>query len=409
MTQPSDTGVPADANQPTNPSAAADVSSTPAQQAEPHDDEDDDAEAAERNAKRRRMGRIFLGVLAVAAVAGAWKFIEYRTYGQYFEETDDAYVKADSVDISSKLAGFVRAVAVHENQPVAQGALLVQIDPSDYDSTLAQAQAQIDVARAGEEATRAQAVAAQSAVAQAQAALSAAERDLAYLNGEVARYTPLAATGAEPAQVLAQLKTNRDKAAADVAAKRAGLQQARDQVNAVKAQVGQSSAQIEAARAQADNARTNLSQTRLAAPIDGTVASKTVRVGQFVQPGQRLMTVVPDHLYIDANFKETQIGLMRVGQPVSIEVDALPGVEFRGHVESLTPGTGATFSLIPPQNATGNFTKIVQRVPVRVSIDGGPEARKVLRPGLSVKVTIDTRSAKDSIKKIEEEQKKADK
>lgn len=409
MTQPSDTGVPADANQPTNPSAAADVSSTPAQQAEPHDDEDDDAEAAERNAKRRRMGRIFLGVLAVAAVAGAWKFIEYRTYGQYFEETDDAYVKADSVDISSKLAGFVRAVAVHENQPVAQGALLVQIDPSDYDSTLAQAQAQIDVARAGEEATRAQAVAAQSAVAQAQAALSAAERDLAYLNGEVARYTPLAATGAEPAQALAQLKTNRDKAAADVAAKRAGLQQARDQVNAVKAQVGQSSAQIEAARAQADNARTNLSQTRLAAPIDGTVASKTVRVGQFVQPGQRLMTVVPDHLYIDANFKETQIGLMRVGQPVSIEVDALPGVEFRGHVESLTPGTGATFSLIPPQNATGNFTKIVQRVPVRVSIDGGPEARKVLRPGLSVKVTIDTRSAKDSIKKIEEEQKKADK
>lgn len=365
---------------------------------------DEEAERAERNAKRKRMGRVFLVVLAVAAIIGTWKLVEYRTTGRYFQSTDDAYVKADSVDISSKLAGFVRAVPVSENQLVAQGALLVQIDPADYDSNLAQAQAQIDVARAGEAATRAQVTEAQSGVAQAQAALVAAERDLAYLGGEVARYTPLAATGAEPAQTLAQLKSNRDKAAADVAAKRAALQQARDRIAAVQAQVGQSAAQIEAARAQADNARTNLSQTKLTAPIAGDIASKTVRVGQFVQPGQRLMTVVPEHLYIDANFKETQIGLMRPGQPVTIEVDALSGVEFHGHVESLTPGTGATFSLIPPQNATGNFTKIVQRVPVRIAIDDGPESRKVLRPGLSVTVSVDTRSAKDSIEKIKQEQ-----
>lgn len=406
MTEPSDTGLPAEGNPPTNSPAAAAPGDTPspAPQDTAHETGENEAERTARNASRQRLGRIFLALLAVAAIAGAWKFIEYRSYGRYFEETDDAYVKADSIDISSKLAGFVRAVAVSENQRVAQGALLVEIDPSDYDSRFAQAKAQIDVARAGEEAARAQAVAAQSAVAQAQAALSASERDLAYLNGEVSRYTPLAATGAEPAQVLAQFRTNRDKAAADVAAKRAALQQARDQVNAVKAQVGQSSAQIEAAQAQANNARTDLLQTRLPAPITGTVASKTVRMGQFVQAGQRLMTVVPDHLYIDANFKETQIGLMRVGQPVTIEVDALSGVEFHGHVESLTPGTGANFSLIPPQNATGNFTKIVQRVPIRISIDGGPESRKVLRPGLSVTVTVDTRSAKDSIKKIEQEQ-----
>ncbi|MDE2562661.1 MAG: HlyD family secretion protein [Sphingomonadales bacterium] len=371
--------------------------------------EETEAERAERFAKRRRVARTLLAVLAVATVFGAWKLYEYRTTGRYFQSTDDAYVKADSVDISSKLSGFVRAAPVGENQQVAQGALLVEIDPADYDSTLAQAQAQIDVARAGEAATRAQVTEARSGVAQAQAGLAAAQRDLAYLNGEVARYTPLAATGAEPAQALAQLKANRDKAAADVAAKQAGLQQARDRIAAVQAQVGQSAAQIEAAKAQADNARINLSQTRLVAPVAGDVASKSVRVGQFVQPGQRLMTVVPEHLYIDANFKETQIGLMRPGQPVTIEVDALSGVEFHGHVESLTPGTGATFSLIPPQNATGNFTKIVQRVPVRIAIDDGPESRKVLRPGLSVSVSVDTRTAKDSIEKIKQEQAKAGK
>ncbi|WP_338465645.1 HlyD family secretion protein [Novosphingobium sp. ZN18A2] len=405
---------PNDTDRPEDETSAATAQGPGAQtpSAEPDfedEDAEDEADRAARNAKRKRMGRIFMGVLAIAAVIGAWELYKYETNGRYFQSTDDAYVKADSVDISSKLSGFVRAVPVKENQQVGKGALLVQIDPSDYNSNLAQATAQIDVARAGEAANRAQVTEAQSGVAQAQAALATAQRDLAYFKGEVARYTPLAATGAEPAQTLAQFKSSRDKAAADVAAKQAALKQARDRIAAVQAQVGQSSAQIEAAKAQADNARTNLAQTTLTAPIPGEVASKTVRVGQFVQPGQRLMTVVPEHLYIDANFKETQIGLMRPGQPVTIEVDALSGVEFHGHVESLTPGTGANFSLIPPQNATGNFTKIVQRVPIRISIDDGPESRKVLRPGLSVTVSVDTRSARDSIDKIKQEQAKADK
>jgi membrane fusion protein (multidrug efflux system) len=143
----------------------------------------------------------------------------------------------------------------------------------------------------------------------------------------------------------------------------------------------------------------------LRASIDGRVGDKTVRVGQFAQAGTRLMSIVPvKQLYVEANFKETQLGLMRVGQPVTLEVDALPGVEIKGHVQSVSPGTGAQFSLLPPQNATGNFTKIVQRIPVRIAIDAGPETRALLVPGMSADVTVDTRSAKGAVKRIREEQ-----
>jgi membrane fusion protein (multidrug efflux system) len=203
------------------------------------------------------------------------------------------------------------------------------------------------------------------------------------------------------------LASNRDKAAASVTAQQASLAAARGKLEAARAQLGQAGAQIEAARAQADAARTDLATTRLIAPVPGTVASSSVRIGQFVQPGQRLLTIVPvQAIYIEANFKETQIGLMRPGQPATIEVDALPGVEFHGKVESVTPGTGATFSLIPPQNATGNFTKIVQRVPVRIRIDAGPEARRVLVPGLSLRVDVDTIDARGAIHQIRNEESK---
>ncbi|OZA68123.1 MAG: multidrug ABC transporter permease, partial [Sphingomonadales bacterium 39-62-4] len=171
------------------------------------------------------------------------------------------------------------------------------------------------------------------------------------------------------------------------------------------AQAGQSAAQITAAQAQRKAASVDLDTTRITAPIGGKIGNSTVRVGQFVQPGQRLMTIVPtEAIYVEANFKETQIGLMRAGQPVTVHVDALPDVDFHGTVESITPGTGANFSLIPPQNATGNFTKIVQRVPVRIRINAGPESRKVLVPGLSLTVEVDTRAAKSSLDAIRKEQ-----
>ncbi|MEO0033857.1 MAG: hypothetical protein RIS94_3615 [Pseudomonadota bacterium] len=360
------------------------------------------------NGKRRLIGRVALGAIVAGALYGGYSYIEYRNHGRFVQSTEDAYVKADGVAISSKLPGYVRTVAVADNQAVNAGQLLVVVDPTDYRTRLEQAAAQVDVARATETATRAGISEAQAGVAQAQAALAAAQRDLAYLNGEVARYRPLAASGAEPKQALDQLVSNRDKAAAQVQAQQAALAAARSKVNSIQAQVGQSAAQIEAARAQQQAAQNDLATTRLVAPVAGKIGSSAVRLGQYVQPGQRLMTIVPTQaLYVEANFKETQIGLMRPGQPVTLEVDALPDVEFHGTVESITPGTGANFSLVPPQNATGNFTKIVQRVPVRIRINAGPESRKVLVPGLSLKVSVDTSSAKQAISAIQSEQNKA--
>lgn len=355
--------------------------------------------------RKKTVGRVLFGALAIGAAFGAYSLYGYQTVGRFMQETDDAYVKADGVTVSSKLAGYVRAVPVAENQAVPAGALLVQIDPSDFSTRLAQASAQVEVARAAQAATLATISEAQSAVAQSRAALQASQRDLVYLNGEVARFRPLVASGAEPRQMLEQLVSNRDKASADVSAKQAMLSAASDRVITTRAQAGQSTAQIKAAQAQREAAGNDLGTTRITAPAAGRVGNSTVRVGQFVQPGQRLMTIVPTQaLYVEANFKETQIGLMRPGQPVTISVDALPDVDFHGTIESITPGTGANFSMIPPQNATGNFTKIVQRVPVRIRLNAGPESRKVLVPGLSLTVEVDTRSAKSAVEAIRKEQ-----
>jgi membrane fusion protein (multidrug efflux system) len=361
------------------------------------------------NAGRNRLiGRAALVAGVVGSAYGLYAYVGYLDHGQYVQSTDDAYVKADGVTISSKLAGYIRSVRVTDNQPVRAGDLLLEIDATDYRNRLAQAQAQEDLARAGEATNRAGITEAQAGVMQAAAALTTAQRDLAFDNAEVARYRPLVAAGAEPKQTLDQLTSNRDKAAAAVAAQAASLAAAKGKLEAARAQVTQAGAQIEAARTQADLARTDLATTRLVAPVAGTVASSSARVGQYVQPGQRLLTLVPvQAIYVEANFKETQIGLMRPGQPATIEVDALPGVAFHGRVDSVTPGTGATFSLIPPQNATGNFTKIVQRVPVRIRIDAGPEARRVLVPGLSLRVDVDTVGASGAIRQIRNEENRA--
>ncbi len=355
--------------------------------------------------RKKLIGRIALGVAAVGLVYGIYAFIDYRNNGQYIQSTDDAYVKADGVAVSSKLAGYVRQIGVADNQQVPAGAFLVQIDPTDYSAKLNQADAQVSVARAAEQATSAGIAEAQASLNQARAALAASQRDLAYYSSEVARYTPLAASGAEPRTQLDQLTSARDKAAADVRAKQAMVEAAASKIATTKAQVQQASAQIASAEASRQAARNDVGTTRIIAPIAGKVGSSAVRLGQFVQPGQRLLTIVPTQaIYVEANFKETQIGLMRPGQPVTMHVDALPDVDFHGVVDSITPGTGANFSLIPPQNATGNFTKIVQRVPVRIRINAGEESRKVLVPGLSLTVKVDTRGAKGAIKAIRAEQ-----
>jgi membrane fusion protein (multidrug efflux system) len=345
-----------------------------------------------------------IGALVVAAGCAIAFYVYHDRYGRYFEDTNDATIQADQVAISSKLSGYVRAVPVQDNQHVAVGSLLAEVDPVDYQTKVAMADADIASSVAAETAVKASQDEARAGVAEALARLKVAGSNLAYAQREVVRYGPLAATGAEPATTLSQLEANRDRASAEFASSRAALEQAQKRVASIGAQAAQNAAQADVARARRQAAANDLSATRLTAPVAGRIASGNVRVGQFVQPGTRLMTVVPEEIYVVANFKETQMGLMRPGLPAKIHVDALPGITFTGAVTSVTPGTGATFSMIPPQNATGNFTKIVQRIPVRIRIDAGPAARRVLVPGLSLEVEVDTRTANNVIDAIRSEQ-----
>jgi membrane fusion protein (multidrug efflux system) len=350
----------------------------------------------------RRTGIVLLVVLLAGAIA---YYIYFDRHLRYFQDTNDARIEVDQVAIGSKLAGYVESVLVDDNQPVAKGAKLVEIDPLDFGTRLAVADAAIATSSAAKDAARAAQAEGLAGVAQARATLQAAGANLALAEREVNRYRPLVAEGAEPKMRLSQLVGDRDRAAAEVAGRQAGLDQAQKHVARLAAQTRNIGAQVSAARVQRQGAANDLASATIVSPIAGRVANRSVRVGQYVQPGQRLMTVVPSvGLYVIANFKETQVGLMRPGQPARIEVDALPGVEFKGVVTSVTPGTGANFSLIKPENATGNFTKIVQRIPVRIRIDAGPAARRVLVPGLSLSVEVDTRASRDEIDEIRSEQ-----
>jgi membrane fusion protein (multidrug efflux system) len=341
-------------------------------------------------------------ILLVAAVG--W-LIRYQSYGKYQQTTDDAFVHTDAIIIAPKVSGYVDRLYVADNQQVKAGQPLLRIDPRDYSAQASQSQAQIDLARASAQGADAQIAEQRAAIDRAQADLTAARASADFAAAEVARYRPLAATGAETRERLSTLQNEDAQARAKVAAASAALTSARRRIATLKSQAGEALAKIEAARAQFAAAHTNVEATVLRAGATGRIGNKTVQQGQFVQPATRLMTLVPDSsLFVEANFKETQLSLMRVGQPVRLEVDALPGVEIRGHVASFSPGTGAQFSILPPQNATGNFTKIVQRVAVRIAIDASPEARRLLIPGMSVEASVDTRSAKGAEARIREDQ-----
>ncbi len=374
-------------------------------------DEENRASAPEADPQKRkrlspRAKLVLLIILAVVAVALVLWFIHYETRGKYVEGTNDAYIRADAVTVSPKISGYVEQVFVADNQDVKAGQPLVRIDARDYRAQTAQYQAQIDVAKANADNVRAGIREQEASIDQARAQLASSRADAAFAAGQVARYAPLAASGAETQEKLTTLRNQATQAAKTAAAQAASLTEAERRIGSLQAQIRQAEAQGESAQAQLAAADVNLGSTIVKASVDGRVGDKSVRVGQFVTQGTRMMSVVPlAAIYITANFKETQVGLMRPGQPASISVDALPGVTLKGHVESVSPGTGAQFSLLPPQNATGNFTKIVQRVPVRIAIDAGPEARRVLVPGLSVEVDVDTISAKGEIGRMKDQEK----
>ena len=352
------------------------------------------ARAPAKSARAAGRRLVLIGCAAAVVLAAGLYGLNWWTTGRFIQSTNDAYFRADQVVVAPKVQGYVTEVLVADNQTVKAGQPLVRIDARSYAANLAQAQATIDARQADVAAAEAQAEQQLATVDQAQAQLASARTAAAFAAGEVERYRPLVASGADTAERLQQLTSTRDQDRQTAAADAAALAAAQRQVVTLKAQIGQARAQLEAARASADQVRLNLQDTVVASSTDGKVGDRAVRVGQYVSPGARLMTIVPvQALYLVANFKETQIGHMRPGQPVRIHVDALPNAEVRGVVDSFAPGTGAEFALLPPENATGNFTKIVQRVPVRIRVLPGPEARRVLAPGLSATVAVDTRGA----------------
>jgi len=324
--------------------------------------------------------------------------------GRFVQTTDDAYLRADNVIVAPKISGYVATVFVADNQAVEPGTPLVQLDDRQYHAALEQASATVAARKADVARGEAELLQRHADAVRAGATLQGARAQEALAAEQVERYAPLVSSGAETEERLAELRTKRKQAAAESGADAAALQAAQRQIGAVEAQIAQAKAQLEVAEANARQAQLDMQDTVIRATTAGRVGDRSVRVGQYVQPGTRMLTVVPvQDLYLEANFKETQIGMMRPGQPAAVEIDTLPGAELHGTVESLAPGTGAQFALLPPQNATGNFTKIVQRVPVRIRIDAGREARKVLVPGLSVTVRVDTRGARDAERRIAQE------
>ncbi|GAB2895921.1 HlyD family secretion protein [Paraburkholderia jirisanensis] len=345
---------------------------------------------------------IAFGIVALIA-AGIW-LARWWTVGRFIESTDDAYLQADSVTVAPKIAGYITQVFVADNQIVKPGDQLVQLDARPYQVALNQALATVDARKADIERAQADIKQQQSNIAQAQAQQQVSRVSARHASDEVRRYAPLIATGAETSERLAELTSSRDQADATLAANAAAVEAARSQIASATAQLGQARAQLEAAQASAQQSQLDLDNTVVRSALGGKVGDRTVRVGQYVQPGTRMLTVVPvQSTYLVANFKETQVGSMRLGQPVEMHIDALPGHALHGVIDSFSPGTGSQFALLPPENATGNFTKIVQRVPVRIRIDTGPETRSVLMPGLSVTVDVDTRSARDRDARIDAE------
>jgi membrane fusion protein (multidrug efflux system) len=355
-----------------------------------------------RLSPRARLLLVCIGVAALL-IGGLWA-AHWWLVGRFIESTDDAYLQADSVTVAPKVSGYVVEVYVLDNQSVPAGAPLVRLDSRQYLAALAQVTAttaarQADIARSEADLSL------QGAnIAQARAQLEGARANETYALAQIRRYEPLVSSGAETGERLAELRNAHNQAVATVDADKAALESAQRQIGVTQAQILQARAQLDATAASAESARLDTEDTVVKSAIAGRVGDRAVRVGQYVQPGTRLMTIVPvQDIYLDANFKETQIGRMRAGQPVTIHVDALGGADLHGTVASFAPGTGSEFALLPPQNATGNFTKIVQRVPVRIRVDAGEEARKVLVPGLSVTVKVDTRSGRDAPKRIASE------
>ena len=339
------------------------------------------------------MKRIILIAAAFLVLAGgAWGGGHWWRVGRFIESTDNAYIEADTSTVSPKIQAYVREVRAGDNQRVAAGDILVVLEDRDFAAKVAQAQAQIEQQQAAIATFDNEIAQERSMIAQADATVSSAEADRLRTQQDLVRYRELVQSAAASRQRLEMAEADAHKNDAALAKAKAALAAERNRLPVLAAQRQEAAAKIGQLEAALELTRIDLEATRIRAPIDGIVGNRSVQVGQLVKPGTQLLAVVPlPDVYVVANFKETQLQRMRPGQRATIAADAFPGSEIIGTVESFSPASGSEFSLLPPENATGNFTKIVQRLPVRIAVPAGNLLTGLLRPGLSVTVAVDTR------------------
>lgn len=329
-----------------------------------------------------------LGLLTATAYGYRW-----WSAARWIESTDDAYVGGNVTAISPHVAGFVAEILVQDNQHVQAGELLIRLDNRDFQTALVRAEAVVQQRQAALDNLHAKYRVQRSVIRQAEAELRGKNAMAAFARQDAERYRNLASrrTGSEQdAQKAAALN---EQAQATIVSAQAALDAARQQLAVLDSEIGVAGAVVAEAKADLETARLKVGYTEIRSPIDGYIGNRGAQVGAYVSEGAYLLTVIPAQgLWVDANFKEDQLGRMRPGQPATVVADVMPDRVLHGRIASLSPATGAIFSIIPPENATGNFTKIVQRLPVRIALDGDGLAPDGIRPGLSTTVTVNTRS-----------------
>ncbi|HEY0235833.1 MAG TPA: HlyD family secretion protein [Afipia sp.] len=337
---------------------------------------------------------LFIGIGAVAALAAVYFGVHYLLVGRFWVTTDDAYVRANNTTLGARVAGHIAKIGVGDNVQVNAGELLFQIDDGDYRIAADNARARIVTQQATIDRIGKQALAQQSAVEQAKSQVASAQAAVERTQADFARQEELSAKGFASKATYDVSKAGRDQAVASLQGAQAQLVAAQAQVDVINAQQAEAKGQLAELQTSLAKAERDLAFTTVRAPVDGTFSNRMVNEGDYIQVGQRLANVVPlNDVYIDANFKETQLGRLKPGQRVSISVDAVGDRTFEGIVESLAPASGSVFTLLPPDNATGNFTKIVQRLPVRIHVSAADAKEHVMRAGMSVIVSVNTKSS----------------
>ncbi|MHC2331432.1 HlyD family secretion protein [Bradyrhizobium sp. USDA 4454] len=346
--------------------------------------------------RRRPVVSAIGAVLLAAALGGGYLYMDYA---EHFESTDDAFIAARQSALAPKVSGYITAVPVTDNQHVAAGDVIARLDDRDYRVALAQAEAQVAAAQASIENVDAQLDVQQAQIAANQAQVDQAQAALTFAQQQATRYQHLEQTGYGTVQNSEQYTSQLHQQQASLLSAQATLNLAQRQVESLKAQRKSAVANLAQAEAQRDQAKLNLSYTTVTAAQPGRVVNLSAAVGQFAQAGTNLTMFVPDQTWVTANFKEIQLDKMRPGETVTLKIDAYPGRTIQGHVESVQPGSGTAFSLLPAQNATGNYVKIVQRVPVKIVMDN-PPTEVALGPGMSVVPTVRINSSPSLLERL---------